>query len=290
MAYRIIIAALLFASPVLAQNPLSPTLEGGSRPVPDPTVLTLQSQERALSAQRELFDARFKALEDEVARIKVEDDKVDQRLILRADGVPALIEAAINQSQTLTAEKFRGVADQFAGRDVALAAALLAQKTSVDEQNKANAASSAKQEGAITKQIEGIQAYNTANSKGTDDKLEGVKALLAGQTKSLDDKINDVRKTVDDLRATMTTTFADIRATSAASTARGEGQNQVWVYLIAGGSLLIAFAGVVLPRLHSQQQQQYPPYPPYPQSNSYPPPPQVSVVPVVPVGVPAAPR
>jgi DNA-binding transcriptional MerR regulator len=270
----IVLVALLSTVPALAQ-PMTVDSGGGSRPNPDPTILGLASQERAISALRELIDARIKATEEEIQRIKAGADYTDQRLLKRVDEVPSLIDTALTHLQKLMEEKFRGVDQQFAGRDVALAAALLAQKTSVDEQNKANAASSAKAEGATTKQIDGIQSIIQANSKGTDDKIESVKVLLASQTKGVDDKIAGLSKSVDDIRATVT-----------AATARGEGQSQVWVYLVAGGSLLIAFAGIVLPRLHIPQQQ--PAY--YPSPNGYPqqyaPAPNVHVVPVVPVGVP----
>jgi len=135
----------------------------------------------------------------------------------------------------LTNEKFKGVDQQFQGRDVALAAALLAQKTSVDEQNKANAASSAKQEGAITKQIDGIQSIILANSKGTDDKIDGVRQLLANQSKNYDDKIADLRNQVSVMSSAVS-----------AGAARGAGQGDLWSYIIAGGGLLTGFAAVAL--------------------------------------------
>jgi hypothetical protein len=287
MRVPVALTALLLAWPTLAQQPTPIASQDDNRNKPDPTVLTTQAQEKATIALRELIDTKIKAIQDEIDRLKAGGDYTDQRLLKRIDEVPALIDTSLTHLQKLVEEKFKGVDQQFAGRDVALAAALLAQKTSVDEQNKANAASSAKQEGAITKQIEGIQAYNTANSKGTDDKIESLKTLLASQAKSSDDKVNDIRKTVDDLRVALTTNLADLRSTAAAASARGEGQSQVWIYLIAGGSLLIAFAGVVLPRLHTQPPQ-YAQYPPQPSGYAQP---QVSVLPaVVPVTVPPAQR
>jgi hypothetical protein len=265
--------------PALAvAQPMPVDAAGGSRPNPDPTILGLASQERAIAALRELFESKIKAVEDDIARIKAAGDYTDQRLLKRLDDVPALIDAAINHSQTLTAEKFRGVDQQFAGRDVALAAALLAQKTSVGDAQTAAALSATKQEAAFTKQVDGVVTTIAANQRASDDKFEGIKTLLASAAKSNDDRIAELRNSVNDIRAAAT-----------AATARGEGQSQVWVYLVAGGSLLIAFAGIVLPRLHlpQPQPQPQPQFSYWPPPNGYPPQPapQVSVVPVVPVPV-----
>jgi hypothetical protein len=223
--FLIPLVALLVPFGALAQQLPSPLLtntqDGGSRPIPDPTLLTTQAQERAISALRELLDARAKGLADENAWQTKEFDSSVARIVLRLDRIPEMIETRTIELQRLMEEKFKGVDQQFAGRDVALAAALLAQKTSVDEQNKANAASSAKAEGATTKQIDGIQSIIFANSKATDDKIDGVKSLLATQARSIDDKINDLRTSLADLR-----TAQGINNTALVS--RSAGQSDAW--------------------------------------------------------------
>jgi hypothetical protein len=266
-----ILWALLASSMAYAQSQ-GGTITPGPEGRTDPTLLTTQAQEKASIALRELFDTKFKAFQDEVDRQKATLDSADTRLIKRIDDIPAVIDAQLLHLQKLMEEKFKGVDQQFAGRDVALAAALLAQKTSVDEQNKANAASSSKQDAATTKQIDGIQSIILANTRATDDKIEGVKVLLSTFAKTNEDKITELRSAISDLR-TITTAF----------TARGSGQTDLWAYMVAGTGLLLAFLGFLLPKLttssngNGYQQQAY-----YPQQ----PRPQVSVVPVVPVSVP----
>jgi hypothetical protein len=264
----------LLASPLAYAQSQSATITPGPEGRTDPTLLTTQAQEKASIALRELFDTKFKAFQDEIDRQKATLDGADARLIKRMDDVPAVIDAQLLHLQKLMEEKFKGVDQQFAGRDVALAAALLAQKTSVDEQNKANAASSAKAEGATTKQIDGIQSIILANSKGTDDKIDGVKILLGSLSKNNEDKITELRSTIADLRATVTNLSG-----------RGTGQNDLWGYLIGGGGLLLAFFAF-MQKASTPAAPQYPQYPPPQYAPPQYPPPNVSVVPVVPVSVP----
>lgn len=158
---------------------------GSTIPVPDPTQLTTEAVARLETVLKELFNVRIGALERDIA--KVEDG---------LGAVPAATVVAIAHLQKLMDEKFKGVADQFAGRDTALAAALLAQKTSVDEQNKSNALSASKAEAGFTKEIDGAKATITAAQSGFDDKIESLKVLIAAGNKSSEDKIEDVRSRV----------------------------------------------------------------------------------------------
>jgi hypothetical protein len=269
---QIVLVALLLACPVFAQ-PMVVDPNGGSRPNPDPTVLGTAAMDKALAAQAALFDSKIAAILDEINRIKISDDAVDQRLIKRVDEVPTVIDTAIAHLKILVEEKFKGVDQQFLGRDTALAAALLAQKTSVADQQAANAASAAKQEANFIKQIDAIGLVIANNQKGTEDKIESAKQLFATQTKSTDDKIGDIRSIVTGMQS------------------RGVGQNDVWVYLIGGGGLVLAVCSALIALFHARSQP--PQYSPYGPSNGYPPPPypQVSVLPaVVPVATPSAPR
>lgn len=205
----------------------------------DPTLLTTQALEKSISALRELMESRSKAIENEILLQKTGLTRTDDRLILRLDQMDGVIEKQVIHLQRLMEEKFKGVDQQFQGRDVALAAALLAQKTSVDEQNKANAASSAKAEGATTKQIDGIQSIIQANSRATDEKIDGVKALLASQSKGIDDKISDLRNTLADLRTAT-------RVSDTALVARGAAQGDSWGVFIGGMGVLIGIGGLVI--------------------------------------------
>jgi len=92
-----------------------------------------------------------------------------------------------------TAEKFLGVRDQFGGRDTALAAALLAQKTSVEDQNKSNAQAATKAEDRFTKEIDSAKDTVTAQARTFDDKINAVRSEFSISSKSADDKIEDIR-------------------------------------------------------------------------------------------------
>ena len=269
--YVVVLIGGIFCAPSISagaqqlNNAMVQEPNGTARPVPDPTVLTTQAQERSITALRELFDARLKALEEENKIQKANLSRTDDRIVMRLDNFPALIENAIVHLQRLVEEKFKGVADQFQGRDVALAAALLAQKTSVSDQNLATAATAAKTEAATTKQIDGIQAILQANTKATDDKIDGVKVLLASQAKSIDDKIIELRSALTDIRQIT-------NLSSGALAARGAGQTDLWAYLVgAGGFLLALFA--FISRFTSQAQAQPQPqyYQPQPQYYQQPP-------------------
>lgn len=150
----------------LRQVGQQPTLIQGSSvmPVPDPTRLTTEANDRLESVIKELLEVRLSGLEQ----------LMDQKF------------KTINQRFGTFDEKFKGVADTFAGNDKALQAALLAQKSTVEDQNKANATAASKSEAAFTKQID-----------ASDDKIESVKELVAQVKSGLDDKVAAVARTID---------------------------------------------------------------------------------------------
>ena len=133
---------------------------GSNVPIPDPTARTLEQSKQAIDALKELQGVRIDGLESEVDRVR------------------AQVGTEIGHLTRLMDEKFKGVADQFASNAVALAAALLAQKTSVDEQNKSNALAVSKSDAAVTKQIDAIGAQISATAKATDDKIDDLKSRV----------------------------------------------------------------------------------------------------------------
>lgn len=210
---------------------------GGLRPIPDPTLLTTQAQEKAIAALREVLDARVVSIEKEITDLGRNLAFQETRSNTRLDGIPAVIREQVDHLQVLVIEKFKGVDQQFQGRDTALAAALLAQKTSVDEQNKANAASAAKQEAGIAKQIDGITSIIMANSQGTDGKIDAIKSLIQAQTKALDDKIVDLRATINDVRSLTT-----------ASNSRGAGQSDLIGWIVGALGAFVALGALIMSR------------------------------------------
>src|SRR6185295_4810558 len=92
----------------------------GSVPVPDPTKLTTDAVQSLKEQLIALFAKQFEFADKEIIRLRAE-----------IDASPKIMMEQIKHLEVLMNEKFKGVDQQFAGRDTALAAALLAQKTSV---------------------------------------------------------------------------------------------------------------------------------------------------------------
>jgi hypothetical protein len=154
-------------------------------PIPDPTRITTEAIDRLQDTLKELFGTQFEAVEEKFGRLQ---EQMDTR--------PAAVVQEIAHLRQLMDEKFKGVSDQFLGRDTALAAALLAQKTSVEEQNKANAASAFKSEAGFTKLIDGQRDALAVADKSSTDKIDAVKLLIVAGDTSNSDKIEDVRTRV----------------------------------------------------------------------------------------------
>jgi hypothetical protein len=152
----------------------------GSRPVPDPTVLTTQQLNREILSLKELLAARFEGY-----------DKAIELLQARADKSPSIdvVDVNVKSLGALVDEKFKGVQIQFQERDirteqtsrdskVAVDAALQAAKEAVGEQNKSSALAIAKSEAATTKQIDSIVLLIQSSNKGIDDKIDDMKNRL----------------------------------------------------------------------------------------------------------------
>jgi hypothetical protein len=160
----------------MAINQMLPT--EGSRPVPDPTVLTTDQLRREISALRELIETRLDGM-----------DKAIELLQAATDRYPASIKAAVATLQELHAEKFQSIAIQFMERDtrteqtsrdgkVAIDAALQAQKEAVGKQNESNALAIAKSEAGFTKQIDQISVLIQATAENTNGKIEDIKSRV----------------------------------------------------------------------------------------------------------------
>jgi hypothetical protein len=119
---------------------------GGSRPVPDPTVLTMDAIVRACAALREFLETR---MDEKLRRI---DTQISERDVER-DKASKDVKSAV---------------------DAAFAAA----KEAVGEQNKSNATANSKMEAAFTKQSDLQGERITANIKTVDDKIDDLKARV----------------------------------------------------------------------------------------------------------------
>ena len=226
-----------------------PTIPPQTTTTPDPSDLTTKAVDRLKETMKELFGVQFSEFNLRLDRIQ-----------LQMDARPATIVSEISHLRQLVDEKFKGVADNFAGRDTALAAALLAQKTSVEEQNKSNATSANKSEATFTKQIEGITALITTQTKASDEKVDAVRDLIGAQTKASDEKFNDLRDrlTTSEGKASVAdpATVSAIAQLSAVvsnlstngnmSKGHAEGADHTWGLVISIGGLIAAVLVVIV--------------------------------------------
>lgn len=147
-------------------------------PVPDPSALTTEQLRRELASLRDTIETRLAAM-----------DKATILLNENVTRVPTDTDKQISHLKELHNEKFDGIEKQFLERDVrskaaetaaqvAVNAALQAQKEAAAAQNDANAAAITKSEAATVKQIDGILALLASNTKAMDEKISSINGRL----------------------------------------------------------------------------------------------------------------
>jgi hypothetical protein len=133
---------------------------GGSRPVPDPTVLTTDAVNQAIAVTKDYTDGKIAVLEERLRGI----DKATTLLNEEVNRVPSKLTLAVEQVYVVTGEKFASVDKQFKERDiraereardnkVAVDAAFAAQKEAAAKQDEANAKAIDKSEKATAETI-----------------------------------------------------------------------------------------------------------------------------------------
>jgi hypothetical protein len=165
-------------------------------PTPDPTRMTTQLVDRALTAFRVVMETRLNAIdratellgremEREAASAEVLRDRLRQEQIREMAVEREFILSKLANVADVGRERFSAIDNRFVERDVraeqaaqesriSLAAALAAQKEAVAEQNKANTAAIAKSETATVKQIDAVVSALAASTKTLDDKIAGL--------------------------------------------------------------------------------------------------------------------
>lgn len=147
----------------------------GSRPVPDPTLLTTQQLYREISALREALLGQMQGTDRLIAYVATHVDKL-----------PSVVDEKLREAQSLNSEKFRSIDKQLEGRDkrdeqtakdskTAIDAALLAAKSLVDQQNNSNTAAINKNEANTAKLIEQLQTLLQVNNSAADGKISDLK-------------------------------------------------------------------------------------------------------------------
>lgn len=185
----------------VSANPVS-TLE--SRPVPDPTVRTVEQLHREIEWAEKLRDKEFEHLQTFFAEATAARDRAIALLQAFTDKSPttAEVSGAVDALKELMAEKFKSVDKQFTERDarteqtskdskVAVDAALQAAKEAVSEQNKSNALAMAKSEASFTKQIDQQRDTSQQTASNIDGKINDLKDRLTaieGRSKGAGDQ------------------------------------------------------------------------------------------------------
>jgi hypothetical protein len=145
-----------------------------SGPLQDPSALATQQLLREINGLEKLLDARLTALEktqahfeDGITRVPTEVQKATRAL-----------RELLQETFSVHLEKFAGINQQLASRDGALAAALVAQKELVAEQNKASEMAITKSETAVNRQLEQLQMLISTSTGGLNDKIDDLKGRV----------------------------------------------------------------------------------------------------------------
>lgn len=152
--------------------------DGGSRPVPDPTVATTDQLLREIAALRREVEQR------DLAWNGAHQDLKDSQITQHSDLKEILLNS-IAASRDLSDEKFTAIDEKFAAQDQrtaeqkkdtkdALDAALAAQKEAVKEQTLSSEKSILKSETATTERIKATEQLLATSSKSTDEKIAAV--------------------------------------------------------------------------------------------------------------------
>lgn len=147
-------------------------------PIPDPSVLTTEQLRRELGALRDIIETRLDAM-----------DRSTSVFTENLQRVPTDVDKQVGNLRDLHEQKFIGVERQFVERDVrsagaqtaaqlAVNAALSAQKEAAATQNDAAAAAISKSEIATAKQIDSILALMASNTRAIDDKIASINGRL----------------------------------------------------------------------------------------------------------------
>lgn len=176
---------------------------GGSRPVPDPTVLTTQQLVREISALRDYINGQIAIANQRI-------DGIDTATTLRLgtiSHIPNQIDEKVSRLDDVTTERFNAVQQQLADRTiwleekyksigqqfierdtrseresrdnkVAVDAAFAAQKEAASEQNKSNTLAITKSEVATTETINKLAELFKTTTDGLADKIDDQKDRL----------------------------------------------------------------------------------------------------------------
>ena len=162
-----------------------PSNNGGSRPVPDPTVLTDAAIAKADKSIRDWVGGEISVLEERLNGI---DEATKLRLEV-IDHIPARIDEKVGHLQALQNEKFTSVQVQFKERDTRQERESRDNKLAVD----AAFAAQEKQATAYQKSTGEAQAKSEV---GTKELIEKLQDLLAAQAQAQAVQIADIKERI----------------------------------------------------------------------------------------------
>lgn len=207
------------------ENGDTPPGASGSRPTPDPTLLTTRQLIREVDAIKELYEVRFQCVDEGVKlhleKIDVRFDGMDKAILLVkeiAQKIPSVVDEKIKALEGVQEVKFSSIGNQFDERDkrteqlsladkTAVAAALQAAKEAVGKQQETSDRASTKSELAFTKQLDQIVLMFQADAKSKDDKINDLKEQIV---RLMSEKIGAATKLVETQAASNTSSLGAI--------------------------------------------------------------------------------
>jgi hypothetical protein len=159
-----------------------PPRNGGSRPVPDPTVLTDAAIAKAVEAITDHVAGKFDLLSERLNGI----DTATTLRLRSIEDIPNQIDRAVTNLERLHDERFRSVAQQFVERDTRSEREARDNKVAVD-------AAFAAQKEAAAKQDEGNQKAIDKSEKTTTETIAKLGDLVDTNIHALSDKIDDLK-------------------------------------------------------------------------------------------------
>jgi len=151
---------------------------GGSRPIPDPTLLTTQQVQREIASLKEIIFTRLDA-----------NDKAVQLLHEDVTRVPTDTDKQIAHLKELHQEKFESIVKQFSERDARMDREAASNKTSLDAALQAA-------EKAVNKQNETFALSINKSENATNKSMEQMAALIHTSNNALESKISDLKDRV----------------------------------------------------------------------------------------------
>lgn len=158
---------------------------GGTRPVPDPTVLTTEQLLRAIAAERDFVVGQLAIRDERLAGI----DEATKLRLTAVSGTSNEIDVKVGRLKDVHDEKFRSIETQFKERDiraereardnkVAVDAAFAAQKEAAAKQDEANAKAIDKSEKATAETIKTNQELSRSVTDGLTKDVDSLKIAV----------------------------------------------------------------------------------------------------------------